>query len=67
MLENKPFVIALRRNAKKWTFLKIDPYMNLDYIYNPPPMNFDEFGVPALLTHCLEQNSLSIRMSYYSK
>ena len=37
--ESRSFLIVLRKNAKKWTFLKIDPGngINLGYLSNPPP------------------------------
>ena len=46
-----PFLFALGRNAKIWTFSKLDPGsgFNLGYLCNaPPPLNFAEFGAPAL-------------------
>ena len=46
-----PFLFALGRNAKIWTFSKLDPGsgFNLGYLCNaPPPLNFAEYGAPAL-------------------
>ena len=38
-INNGPFLIALLRNYKKWTFLRmdLDSGINLGYLCNPPP------------------------------
>ena len=42
--KSRCFLIVLRKNAKKWTFSKIDP----GCIPFQLPLNFTEFGAPDI-------------------
>ena len=58
-----PFLFALGRNAKKWTFSKLDPGsgFNLGYLCNvPPPLEFCRVWRP-----CIEQSYIRTARSQH--